>query len=423
MAQTVLIAGAGLGGLLLAQSLRRHRIPFALFERDRDGTSRSQGYRLRISVDGLAALEEVLEPAHYARFRAGCTDLGGARPEAIDALTMRPQSLGAPTGPAGGGDVVGVERTFLRRILFEAVEAAATFGRTVTGYALQDGGGVAARFADGTTSPTGAMLVGADGLRSLVTRQLTKGALVVYDTGVRMIHGSSPVAAFDGLGAGVFSIRDDNRAGGRIGLITNTMRREQAACLGWVLVGSPGSFSAPNDDFPFAAAAPFDPACGAPSLGNPPSGRLSGAPPRTPAVAAAFTVTGKPAADLSRQLTARWHDRLRPIFEAQLDDEAVFLKMSTSSPDGVPVWANEPRVTLLGDAVHAMPPAGGVGANTALRDAALLGRLLGEAGGWNAGITAAYEQEMRTYASPNVKMSFERASRLFAIPALTTTIA
>jgi hypothetical protein len=44
-------------------------------------------------------------------------------------------------------------------------------------------------------------------------------------------------------------------------------------------------------------------------------------------------------------------------------------------------WNNEPRVTLIGDAVHVMTPAGGVGANTALRDAALLGRSLADAGG------------------------------------------
>src|SRR5438477_12019270 len=84
-AKPVLISGAGLGGLLLAQSLHSHRIPFKLYERDTDGSSRSQGYRLRISVDGLTALEQVLDPAHYGRFRAGCTDLGAGQTEAIDA--------------------------------------------------------------------------------------------------------------------------------------------------------------------------------------------------------------------------------------------------------------------------------------------------------------------------------------------------
>lgn len=161
------------------------------------------------------------------------------------------------------------------------------------------------------------------------------------------------------------------------------MRREETPCFGWVLVGSPGSFSAPDDD---------------------------------------FSITGKPAAHLSRELTARWHDRLRPIFEEQIDDEAVYLKMSTSSPDGVPEWDSEPRVTLIGDAVHAMTPAGGVGANTALRDAALLGRLLAEGGGWHDGLTASYEREMRPYASANVKASFEAASRMFTITKLTRMI-
>jgi 2-polyprenyl-6-methoxyphenol hydroxylase-like FAD-dependent oxidoreductase len=385
----VIISGAGLGGLLLAQSLRSHRIPFKLYERDTDSTSRSQGYRIRISIDGLTALEQVLDPAHYQRFRAGSTDLGAGNIEGIDALTMLAKPLpqlgaqgGDRVGPPGGGDVAGVDRAFLRKTLFEGIEESTVFGAQVVGYALQEEG-VVARFADGTTSPIGFLLVGADGVRSVITKQLTKGALKVYDTGARAIHGSSPIAAFEGLGTGVYSIRDDTREGGRIALITNTVRREKTPSFGWVLVGSPGSFSAPNDD---------------------------------------FSVTGKPAADLSRQLTARWHDRLRPIFEEQIDDEAVFLKMSTSSPDGVPEWDNEPRVTLIGDAVHAMTPAGGVGANTALRDAALLGRLIADAGGWKERLTAEYEREMRAYASPNVKMSFERASRMFTITELTKTI-
>jgi 2-polyprenyl-6-methoxyphenol hydroxylase-like FAD-dependent oxidoreductase len=41
-AKPVLISGAGLGGLLLAQSLRSHRIPFKLYERDSAGSSRAR---------------------------------------------------------------------------------------------------------------------------------------------------------------------------------------------------------------------------------------------------------------------------------------------------------------------------------------------------------------------------------------------
>jgi 2-polyprenyl-6-methoxyphenol hydroxylase-like FAD-dependent oxidoreductase len=356
-----------------------------LYERDAAGSSRLQGYRLRLSVDGLTALEAVLEPAHHDRLRAGCTELGSGGIEAIDAVTMEAVAMPAAAGrlaPPAGGSVVGVDRAFLRRSLFEGIEDVTVFGAQVVGYTREDDG-VVARLADGTTSPTGCLLVGADGVRSAITKQLTNGALKVFDTDARMVHGCSPASAFDGLGPGVFSIRDTTSERGRIAMITNTLRRHQTASFGWVLVGSPGTFSAPSDD---------------------------------------FSVSGKVAADLARALTAGWHDRLRPILEQQIDEEAAFLKMPTSSPDGVPEWKSDSRVTVMGDAVHAMTPAGGVGANTALKDAAVLGRLLHDAGGWREGVTREYEQEMRAYASANVKTSFDAASRMFAITELTKTI-
>jgi 2-polyprenyl-6-methoxyphenol hydroxylase-like FAD-dependent oxidoreductase len=68
---------------------------------------------------------------------------------------------------------------------------------------------------------------------------------------------------------------------------------------------------------------------------------------------------------------------------------------------------------VVGDAVHAMTPAGGNGANTAVRDVALLGRLLAESGGYKAGITEAYEKEMRMYASEAVKQSYAQATGQF----------
>ena len=81
----------------------------------------------------------------------------------------------------------------------------------------------------------------------------------------------------------------------------------------------------------------------------------------------------------------------------------------------VPEWRNEPRVTVIGDAVHSMTPAGGIGANTAVRDSALLGRLLADAGGCEDGVTAAYEKEMRVYASEAVGSSYGQATKQFGV--------
>lgn len=52
---------------------------------------------------------------------------------------------------------------------------------------------------------------------------------------------------------------------------------------------------------------------------------------------------------------------------------------------------------------------GGLGANTALRDSALLGELLAECDGTIDGLTAAYEKEMRVYASEAVRESYGTA--------------
>lgn len=62
-----------------------------------------------------------------------------------------------------------------------------------------------------------------------------------------------------------------------------------------------------------------------------------------------------------------------------------------------------------------MTPAGGLGANTAVRDSALLGQLLAEAGGWKDDITAKYEKEMRVYGSEAVAQSYGMAKENFKV--------
>src|SRR5271166_3645450 len=59
----VLIIGGGIGGLTLAQGLKREGISAAVYERERALTDRLQGYRVHISPTGGLALHECL-PRH-----------------------------------------------------------------------------------------------------------------------------------------------------------------------------------------------------------------------------------------------------------------------------------------------------------------------------------------------------------------------
>lgn len=233
--------------------------------------------------------------------------------------------------------------------------------------------GVRATFTDGTTSEEGSMLIGGDGISSKVAKQLSNGALKVFDTGARGIHGQAPTSAFRQLGEGVFRLVDESQPGGKVFIITNVRSNDKDdpnLQFGWTMVGQPGVIKAPGDN---------------------------------------YSLVGKEAADLAKSITANWHPKFKPLFTEMIESEAAFWKITCSTSTGVPEWENNPRVTVIGDAVHSMTPAGGIGANTAVQDSALLGRLLGEAGGYKAGVTEAYEKEMRVYGSKAVHQSYSMA--------------
>ncbi|KAK0613963.1 hypothetical protein B0T14DRAFT_438844 [Immersiella caudata] len=369
----ILISGGGIASLLLAQALRLADIPFKIFERDASFVFRAQGYRLRLSNEGLDAIESVLDAPTWEKFWNKCGKTGGVGFSAFNAVTGEQTEHIVPEGLASrGGKVVGIARGDMRAVFAGGCEDNIEWSRNVTGYELT-GDGVRAIFSDGTKSVEGSMLIGGEGIYSKVARQLSGGKLKVYDTGSRGIHGQAPSTAFKGLGEGVFRLMDNTRPEGAIMIITNIRPGDMDdpnIQFGWTMGGRPGAIRAPNDD---------------------------------------YSIVGKEAAKIAKDLTQNWHPRFKPLFDEMDEENAAFWKITCSTPSGVPEWPNEPRVTVIGDAVHSMTPAGGIGANTAVRDSALLGRLLREAGGFAPGVTAAYEKEMRIYGSAAVRESYSTA--------------
>ena len=392
----VLISGAGLASLLLGRSLLRAGIPFLIFESDSSISFRAQGYRLRLSAEGLDAIESVLGPEGFPIFWDLCGKTGGGGSViSLDAITgsenietakdeSNPQAAAArPQLPVEAlssrdGKTVGISRGDMRKTFLAGCEPYIRWSHRVSGYELTPSG-VIAVFADGTKSEEGSLLVGGDGIYSKIARQLSQGIIKTYDTGARGIYGQAPTTAFKGLGEGVWRITDDSNAQGRIFIITNVRPGDMDdpnIQFGWTMGAQSGLIRAPNDD---------------------------------------YALIGTPAAQIAKNLTANWHPRFKPLFEEMAESEAAFWKITCSTPSGVPIWSNEPRVTVIGDAVHSMTPAGGIGANTAVRDSALLGSLLAEAGGCEEGVTEAYEKGMRVYASEAVQKSYGLAKAQFGV--------
>ncbi|WBB50359.1 FAD-dependent monooxygenase [Verrucosispora sp. WMMA2044] len=101
---------------------------------------------------------------------------------------------------------------------------------------------------------------------------------------------------------------------------------------------------------------------------------------------------------LAAQRSRDFHPLVRRLVDTAEVDATVLNHFATGQRPRR--WA-VPRATMMGDAVHAMPPFGAHGGNTALRDAALLGRRLVEVRTSGTPVEkaiASYQNEMVPYA-------------------------
>ncbi|MFI6170454.1 FAD-dependent oxidoreductase [Nocardia sp. NPDC051052] len=351
----VVVIGAGLGGLCLAQGLRRAGISVAVNERDTAEAARAQGHRLHIAERGRWALSEVLPPQLFSLVRA----IAGRPASQVTGFDhqLRPTGVFTLDDPASS-DVMPahtvIDRRVLRRILLTGLDDVVHFGRCCVGYD-RDGEVVTARFADGSTAQ-GSVLVAADGIGSVIRAQRLPNARVV-DSRTRLIYGRVPLTPElrDALPPTMFSVFNSVAGpGDRFVGIAPVEYREQPAAAA-VRLAPEVALEPALDTLAVMFGRRLD--------------RLGCSDQELRAA------SGRELRDLVLEQLAGWHPLVTEIVERWTLSTLFPIRIRSSVP--IPPWPTS-NVTLLGDAIHAMSPAAGAGANIALRDAAALTRALAE---------------------------------------------
>ncbi|KAF7197936.1 Dual O-methyltransferase/FAD-dependent monooxygenase CTB3 [Pseudocercospora fuligena] len=393
----VLIVGAGMSGLCLAQALEKANIPFQVFERDAAVDSRPQGYRLKLQSDAGQAMAETLPGQIYAHaFEKSCanTSIGETDLNPFTGAVIKSRAGGGLSGKLGLYQSYTVDRTAFRTSLMKGIEDRIFFGKELTSFETDHGRGiVTVTFKDGQ-KVEGRFLVGADGLHSIVRRHHLPDSKIV-DTGATCIYGKTPLAT------------DVAREFPAKGLRWMTVVSDQAPMLQSCLIGdasvtlllepirwteeSRSQLSLPPDYLYWALIGPEE--------------RFRTEKPTTPA-------------ELTLSLSQEWHPSIRSVFEHQEVEQATTIRVASSIAQ-VPTWKSSSLVTLLGDAVHPMSPCGGVGANTAICDAASLAKVfVASSGRPTSKDIAAFEDDMRQRASKSILRAELGSKKMFGLRSL-----
>eukprot|EP01133_Synstelium_polycarpum_P007396 gene7396-8645_t len=358
----ILIIGAGIGGLSLAQGLKSAGIPCRVYERDGSADYRTQGYRLRINHFGATALKSMLSQESWELFESTCADtkVGMTAMNAIDAVVSRsvmgqggdPSMRAIPTNVTPMGPYT-ADRQTLRNFLLlgleksESPNAYVEFGKKLDHFEIISSGKVTAHFTDGSVVE-GCFIVGADGVRSVVRRQQFPD-LEVIDTTGRAIFGKTLITdalknTFPSDAMQCITAIKDSRpltlflepvrwSGANVGEASQGRLKQVDDYIYWVLAACKPVFGLEDEEF--------------------------------------MNLTNKDTVELALKLTELWDPRIRSLFQQQSAEHTSALKLLSTSPT-MPVWESSSSVSFVGDSIHPMPPAGGSGANCALRDAANL---------------------------------------------------
>ncbi|CAJ2507870.1 Uu.00g090560.m01.CDS01 [Anthostomella pinea] len=380
----VIIVGGGIVGLTLAQALKKEGIPFEIYERDEGLDSRSPGWAITIHW-ALDALESCLSPELFKRIDEIQVDpeqgqkgnlpsplLDTGRFLFLDIETAEPKYIIPPSFRRRIG------RLKFRKLLTEGIDI--NWGKSITAFETS-GEGVAVSFADGAdgTEVRGAMLVAADGSNSR-TRSLLMGdtgkinQLPARFMGVTVVLSESKIAPLRAIDP----------------LLFQGSHPETGYFMWFSVLSIPAVNGSDQSDKPYY------------------EGQIN----------VSWIVKGE--GDEVPEAHAERLAKMKAMARAGSGFHHVLRDTIAGIPEGTEVleikladwptlkWESDSKVTLLGDAAHAMTMYRGEAANHGLTDAAKLKEQLKL---WHSGsktqeeAIGGYETEMRTRTHTAVLLS------------------
>ncbi|KJE89126.1 hypothetical protein CAOG_00660 [Capsaspora owczarzaki ATCC 30864] len=377
----VAIIGGGIGGLVLAQLLRIRNNPDVLvqvFERDATAEARDQGYYLGLTGETVALLQPTFEnlPKLAELLKDSRSTYTAAR--MVDANHNILVNFPVPAGGCF------INRVDLRQALLQGLDV--QWNKQFVSYSesLEDGA-VHIQFRDGSTA-TADILVGADGANSPVREQRAP-AVRYNDLGVTTIAGVSPLESAspairtlvnDGL------VRWLGPDGHTVMMFpVFAVKEGQQSQLMWVL-----SYPGQRADW---------------------EGKFSGSGED---VTDEYSESSHARQALMEDCVARTQARFAPdladIIRATPTEVNLFGPRQIYSTEVAQVRTllSPPcgRVILLGDAAHATTTHRGLGANTAVADAADLAQSIAGAAGDSLALIQALQQYEKVMVARGIKV-------------------
>jgi 2-polyprenyl-6-methoxyphenol hydroxylase-like FAD-dependent oxidoreductase len=330
----VQVIGGGIGGLALAAALGRVGLPCQVHERA--PALGEVGAGLALWPNAMRALDAL---GLGDRVRERCVPLRRALLASYRGRVLQRLALDA-LGPAGAAGTYVSHRAELHALLAAAVPpGTVTTGRECTGVYLRTAAGIA-HFADGSRVAA-AVIVGADGIHSVVREELWPGTTLRY-SGQTCYRGVARLPAGYPAGVDPHEIVEVHGPGQRCGVCPIDGER----VYWWAALNAPAG------------------------------------------VVEETAARG----DVLQRSFAGWPFGLPALVAATPPAEILRNDLVDRAP--LAAWSRGPA-TLLGDAAHPMLPNLGQGACTALEDAVVLARCLAAAPGDAGAAVAAYEAERR----------------------------